>query len=218
MDNSDQEENSVEYKNSPVSGLEMKDMRGNPQEDDKSDEESRNGVGSPSSTDNNAEPELVKSSLTETMVALFLYTVECFSVTAVSAIIFNFYHFDEYRDFLQEFVEDYFSFLPGIIIKDFNGVVIIIFIVVILVVLLSSVLIIAYYKWLHPSLHMFPVSPAPDNEAHISSERRDPDGVSLSSTIPPTDCPDTASSCPQSSGDLSCSVVSREVAGDDIQE
>ena len=220
-DNSDQEENTVGEKNSPVSGLEMKDMRGNKLEVGGTNEECRDGDGAPSSSDSNTEPELVKNSLKEIMVALFLYTFECFLVTAFAAIIFNYYHFDEYRDFLQEFVEDYFSFLPGMILEEFNEVATLMCFTVFLVVLLSSALIIAYYKWLHPSLHMFPVSPAPDYETQIISERRDPDGVSLSTTIQPANSSETDSSCPHSSGDLSedsCSVVSREVSGDDIQD
>ena len=87
------------------------------------------------------------------MLALFLYTFECISVTAFSAIMFQFYHFEKYREFLKHFVEDYFSFVP--FIEGYYGVVILMVISVLIVVLLSSVLIITYYKRLHPRLNMF---------------------------------------------------------------
>ena len=184
VDNSDQEENTVVNKNPPVMGQEMENMRKEQlEDDDDSEEKSR---AEEESSDSEIEAELVKTSLKEMMVALFLYTVECFSVPAVSAIIFNFYHFDEYRDFLGEFVKDYFFFMPGIISKDYNGVVFLMSITVVLVVLLSSVLIVVYYKWLHPSVDMFPISPAPEPENDddvLESEKIDSDKVSLSSTI-----------------------------------
>ena len=99
--------------------------------------------------------EFEKKSRNEMMLALFLYTFECISVTAFSAIMYQFYHFEKYREFLKHFVEEYFSYLP--FIEGFYGVVILMVISVLIVVLLSSVLIVTYYKRLHPRLNMFSV-------------------------------------------------------------
>ena len=99
--------------------------------------------------------EFEKKSRNEMMLALFLYTFECISVTAFSAIMYQFYHFEKYREFLKHFVEEYFSYLP--FIQGFYGVIILMVISVLIVVLLSSVLIVTYYKRLHPRLNMFSV-------------------------------------------------------------
>merc|ERR1712152_49245 len=99
--------------------------------------------------------EFEKKSRNEMMLALFLYTFECISVTAFSAIMYQFYHFGKYREFLKHFVEEYFSYLP--FIEGFYGVVILMVISVFIVVFLSSVLIVTYYKRLHPRLNMFSV-------------------------------------------------------------
>ena len=66
-----------------------------------------------------------KKSRGEMMLALFLYTFECFSVTAFSALMYRFYHFQSYRDFLQDFLQDYASFLNVIPVEmRFYGVVV----------------------------------------------------------------------------------------------
>ena len=66
-----------------------------------------------------------KKSRGEMMLALFLYTFECFSVTAFSALMYRFYHFQSYRDFLQDFLQDYASFLNIIPVEmRFYGVVV----------------------------------------------------------------------------------------------
>ena len=96
-----------------------------------------------------------KKSRNEMMLALFLYTFECLSVTAFSAIMYQFYHFEKYREFLRHFVDQYFSFLP--FVQGFYGVIAMMCTVVTVVVILSSVLIVTYYKRLHPKLNMFSV-------------------------------------------------------------
>ena len=62
------------------------------------------------------------------------------------------------------------SFIPGIIIKDYNEVVILMSITMVLVVLLSSVLIVAYYKWLYPNVDMFPLTPATKDEPETDDD------------------------------------------------
>jgi len=94
-----------------------------------------------------------KKSKNEMMLALFLYTFECLSVTAFSALMFQFYHFKSYRDFLEHFVKEnasFLSFLPG-----YYGVVTSMCILVTVVVIISSLLITTYYKKLHPKLNLF---------------------------------------------------------------
>merc|ERR1719268_612357 len=63
-----------------------------------------------------------KKSRNEMMLALFLYTFECLSVTAFSAIMYQFYHFEKYREFLRHFVDQYFTFIP--FVNGFYGVII----------------------------------------------------------------------------------------------
>jgi len=100
--------------------------------------------------------EFEKKSRNEMMLALFLYTFECLSVTAFSAIMYQFYHFEKYREFLRHFVTQYFSFLPEDV-SGFYGVIVLMVGVVATVVLLSSCLIVTYYRKLHPRLNMFTV-------------------------------------------------------------
>ena len=97
--------------------------------------------------------EFEKKSRNEMMLALFLYTFECISVTAFSAIMFQFYHFEKYREYLEHFVDQYFSFIP--LIKSYYGVIVLMCVSVIVVVILSTILIVTYYKKLHPRLNMF---------------------------------------------------------------
>ena len=53
--------------------------------------------------------EFEKKSRNEMMLALFLYTFECISVTAFSAIMYQFYHFKKYQEYLSEhFVKQFF--------------------------------------------------------------------------------------------------------------
>ena len=53
--------------------------------------------------------EFQKKSRNEMMLALFLYTFECISVTAFSAIMYQFYHFKKYQEYLSEhFVKQFF--------------------------------------------------------------------------------------------------------------
>ena len=53
--------------------------------------------------------ECQKKSRNEMMLALFLYTFECISVTAFSAIMYQFYHFKKYQEYLSEhFVKQFF--------------------------------------------------------------------------------------------------------------
>ena len=87
------------------------------------------------------------------MLALFLYTFECISVTAFSAIMYQFYHFEKYREYLKHFVEQFFSGVP--FIESFYGVIVLMCVAVIFVVILSTILIVTYYKKLHPRLNMF---------------------------------------------------------------
>jgi len=96
-----------------------------------------------------------KKSRNEMMLALFLYTFECLSVTAFSAIMYQFYHFEKYREFLKHFVGQYFAFLP--FVQGFYGVIALMCTVVTVVVILASILIVTYYKRLHPKLKMFSV-------------------------------------------------------------
>jgi len=96
-----------------------------------------------------------KKSRNEMMLALFLYTFECLSVTAFSAIMYQFYHFEKYREFLRKFTIQYFGFLP--FVQGFYGVIALMCALVAVVVILSSLLIIMYYKRLHPKLNMFSV-------------------------------------------------------------
>ena len=67
-----------------------------------------------------------KKSRGEMLLALFLYTFECFSVVSFSALMYQFYHFKSYRDFLQNFVDEHMSFLSFLPegIPGFYGVVI----------------------------------------------------------------------------------------------
>ena len=67
-----------------------------------------------------------KRSRGEMLLALFLYTFECFSVVSFSALMYQFYHFESYRDFLQNFVDEHMSFLSFLPegIPGFYGVVI----------------------------------------------------------------------------------------------
>ena len=98
--------------------------------------------------------EFEKKSRNEMMLALFLYTFECISVTAFSAIMYQEYHFDKYREYLEQtFVGQFFSFVP--FIESYYGVIGLMCGTVIVVVILSSILIITYYKRLHPRLNMF---------------------------------------------------------------
>merc|ERR1719410_3122086 len=100
--------------------------------------------------------EFEKKSRNEMMLALFLYTFECISVTAFSAIMYQEYHFDKYREYLEQtFVGQFFSFVP--FIESYYGVIGLMCGTVIVVVILSSILIITYYKRLHPRLNMFTV-------------------------------------------------------------
>lgn len=96
-----------------------------------------------------------KKSRNEMMLALFLYTFECLSVTAFSAMMYQFYHFEKYREFLRHFVDKYFTFLP--FVQGFYGVIALMCTLVTVVVILSSILIVTYYKRLHPKLNMFSV-------------------------------------------------------------
>ena len=118
-----------------------------------------------------------KKSRGEMLLALFLYTFECFSVVSFSALMYQFYHFKSYRDFLQNFVDEHMSFLSFLPegIPGFYGVVIGLLLLVktyliiecsyilrktlqvTLVVLFSGLLILMYYKRLHPRLTMFSV-------------------------------------------------------------
>merc|ERR1712076_34780 len=91
------------------------------------------------------------------MLALFLYTFECFSVTIFSALMYRFYHFESYRVYLKHFLEEYASFFKVFPVPDFYGVVVCLLILVSLVVLLSALLITTYYKRLHPRLTMFSI-------------------------------------------------------------
>ena len=100
-----------------------------------------------------SDEEFQKKSRNEMALALFLYTFECISVTAFSAIMYQFYHFEKYREYLKHFVEQFFSFVP--FIESYYGVIGLMCISVIVVVILSSLLIIMYYKKLHPRLNMF---------------------------------------------------------------
>ena len=97
--------------------------------------------------------EFEKKSRNEMMLALFLYTFECISVTAFSAIMYQFYHFEKYREYLKHFVEQFFSGVP--FIESFYGVIVLMCVAVIFVVILSTILIVTYYKKLHPRLNMF---------------------------------------------------------------
>jgi len=99
--------------------------------------------------------EFEKKSRNEMMLALFLYTFECISVTAFSGIMYQFYHFEKYREYLKKFVSEFFSFTP--LIKSYYGVIVLMCVCVFTVVILSSILIITYYKKLHPRLNMFTV-------------------------------------------------------------
>merc|ERR1712029_597696 len=99
--------------------------------------------------------EFEKKSRNEMTLALFLYTFECISVTAFSALMFQFYHFEKYREYLKQFVKQFFSFVP--FIESYYGVIGLMCTSVIVVVILSSILIITYYKKLHPRLNMFTV-------------------------------------------------------------
>ena len=67
-----------------------------------------------------------KKSRGEMLLALFLYTFECFSVVSFSALMYQFYHFKSYKDFLQNFVAEHMSFLSFLPegIPGFYGVVI----------------------------------------------------------------------------------------------
>ena len=77
------------------------------------------------SLSSSVQAEMEKKSRGEMMLALFLYTFECFSVTAFSALMYRFYHFQSYRDFLQDFLQDYASFLNVIPVEmRFYGVVV----------------------------------------------------------------------------------------------
>ena len=98
-----------------------------------------------------------KKSRGEMMLALFLYTFECFSVTAFSAFMYRFYHFESYRDYWKKFVKDYVSFLDVLPVPGFYGVVVSLLLLVTLVVLFACLLITTYYKKLHPKLTMFSV-------------------------------------------------------------
>lgn len=100
--------------------------------------------------------EFQKKSRNEMMLALFLYTFECISVTAFSAIMYQFYHFKKYQEYLSEhFVKQFFSYVP--FIESYYGVIGLMVGTVIAVVILFSGLIITYYKKLHPRLNMFTV-------------------------------------------------------------
>merc|ERR1719410_241262 len=99
--------------------------------------------------------EFEKKSRNEMMLALFLYTFECISVTAFSAIMYQFYHFKKYQEYLKHFVEQFFSGVP--FIESFYGVIVLMCVAVIFVVILSTILIVTYYKKLHPRLNMFTV-------------------------------------------------------------
>ena len=70
--------------------------------------------------------DMEKKSRGEMLLALFLYTFECFSVVSFSALMYQFYHFKSYRDFLQNFVDEHMSFLSFLPegIPGFYGVVI----------------------------------------------------------------------------------------------
>ena len=89
------------------------------------------------------------------MLALFLYTFECLSVTAFSAIMYKFYHFEKYREYMRHFVSQYLNFLP--FVHGYYEVIAMMCLLVTVVVILSSILIITYYKRLHPKLNMFSV-------------------------------------------------------------
>ena len=70
--------------------------------------------------------DMEKKSRGEMLLALFLYTFECFSVVSFSALMYQFYHFKSYKDFLQNFVDEHISFLSFLPegIPGFYGVVI----------------------------------------------------------------------------------------------
>merc|ERR1719209_1610208 len=103
--------------------------------------------------------DMEKKSRGEMLLALFLYTFECFSVVSFSALMYQFYHFKSYKDFLQNFVDEHMSFLSFLPegIPGFYGVVIGLLLLVTVVVLFSGLLILTYYQRLHPRLTMFSV-------------------------------------------------------------
>ena len=121
--------------------------------------------------------DMEKKSRGEMLLALFLYTLECFSVLGFSALMYEFYHFERYQANWEGFVKEhvnFFGLLPAGV-PGFYGVVIgLAFMVkpsywsvlfskkkhisqVIAVVLISGLLILTYYQRLHPRLTMFSV-------------------------------------------------------------
>ena len=118
--------------------------------------------------------EMEKKSRGEMMLALFLYTFECFSVASFSAVMYRFYHFESYRDFLENFVKEHASFLSFLPVPGFYGVVVALMALVTGVVVFSGLLIMTYYKRLHPRLTMFSVGREghPSHQGETPSTRR----------------------------------------------
>jgi len=116
--------------------------------------------------------EFERKSRYEMMLALGLYTFECFSVTTFSALMYQFYHFDRYRQFLEEHflkeILDFASYLPAGVL----GVYMSLYFLVMIVVLLSSVLIITYYRLLHPRVKMFAAYQKKSQTRHSSISLR----------------------------------------------
>ena len=70
--------------------------------------------------------DMEKKSRGEMLLALFLYTLECFSVLGFSALMYEFYHFERYQANWEGFVKEhvnFFGLLPAGV-PGFYGVVI----------------------------------------------------------------------------------------------
>lgn len=95
-----------------------------------------------------------RKSRNEMIVAIALYAFECFSVTTFSAIMYKYYHFESYKNFLNYFIKEHFAEESGL---DFYSIIAGLCILIAVVIILSSFLIVIYYKYLHPKVRMFAI-------------------------------------------------------------